>query len=75
MPRIDGDIDTTGKGLRTIAPGLSRGLRLPGETTDDDDLLSFEGFKASKTDDEMVRLYITFFPVHHVCLGNCGRST
>ena len=67
MPRIDGAISTAGKGLRTIAPGLSRGLRLPGETTEDEDLLTFEGFKTSKIGDEMVRLYITFFfPVHHV---------
>jgi len=67
VPRIDGDISTTGRGLRTIAPGLSRGLRLPGETTEDDDLLDLEGLKSLKFGDEMVCLYIILFSlVYHV---------
>ena len=35
------DLDETAKGLKTIAPGLSRGLRLPGDETESgEDLLS-----------------------------------
>ena len=30
------------KGLRTVPPGFSRGLRLPGEISDDDDLLAID---------------------------------
>jgi hypothetical protein len=35
------------KGLRTVAPGLSRGLRLPGEYAEDD-VAAWEGLEAAE---------------------------
>lgn len=34
---------TVSKGLRTVPPGFSRGLRLPGEVNDDHELLAIDG--------------------------------
>ncbi|KAF9245735.1 ATP-dependent RNA helicase [Melanogaster broomeanus] len=38
----NGVIENYGKGLRTIPPGFSRGLRLPGEESEDEDLTTLE---------------------------------
>lgn len=42
-PPLDGINQRDRKGLRTIPPSFSRGLRLPGEAGDDEALLSIEG--------------------------------
>ncbi|KAF8079036.1 antiviral helicase [Lyophyllum atratum] len=36
------------RGLRTIPPGLSRGLRLPGEEIEDDDLMALEDLEGAR---------------------------
>ncbi|RDB28581.1 hypothetical protein Hypma_015957 [Hypsizygus marmoreus] len=41
------------KGLRTIAPGLRRGLRLPGEETEDDDLIALDDLQVSRLPDDV----------------------
>ena len=41
-PPLDGVNQRDRKGLRTIPPGFSRGLRLPGEAGDDEALVSIE---------------------------------
>ena len=41
---------SVGKGLRTVPPGFSRGLRLPGEISDDHDLLVIDGESAKTLD-------------------------
>lgn len=47
VPNLEGAV-TGGKGLRTIAPGLSRGLRLPGEEAEDDMVEMLDGFQVSE---------------------------
>ncbi|PBK76603.1 antiviral helicase [Armillaria solidipes] len=42
------DLDTRKKGLRTVPPGFSRGLRLPGEELDDDALLALDELTPTK---------------------------
>ncbi|KAK0199046.1 antiviral helicase [Armillaria mellea] len=43
------DLDTSKKGLRTVPPGFSRGLRLPGEELDDDALLALDELIPTKS--------------------------
>ncbi|KAG6911376.1 hypothetical protein DXG01_001047 [Tephrocybe rancida] len=40
--------DKGARGLRTIPPGLSRGLRLPGEEIEDEDLIALNDLEASR---------------------------
>ena len=42
------------KGLRTIAPGLSRGLRFPGEEMEDEDLIALDDLAGSQLEHAMV---------------------
>jgi antiviral helicase SKI2 len=46
--REDENGEVEAKGLRVIAPGLSRGLRLPGEDTEDDTLKELDGLTSTK---------------------------
>jgi antiviral helicase SKI2 len=41
-------INDNKKGLRTVPPGLSRGLCLPGDEAEDDDHLSLDEFSVTK---------------------------
>jgi hypothetical protein len=41
-------LDNVPKGLRTVPPGLSRGLRLPGEEIEDDLLVELDEISSSK---------------------------
>ncbi|KAG5639554.1 hypothetical protein H0H81_012225 [Sphagnurus paluster] len=53
-PLVNSNPNTTGpstKGLRTIPPGLTRGLRLPGEEIDDEDLIALDDLQDSKLKD------------------------
>jgi antiviral helicase SKI2 len=45
------------KGLRTIPPGFSRGLRLPGDETDDDGLLSLDTISVTKSSETVPSAY------------------
>ena len=40
------------KGLRTVPPGFSRGLRLPGEISDDHELLAIDSESPETLDEE-----------------------
>ncbi|KAG6851342.1 hypothetical protein H0H93_005740 [Arthromyces matolae] len=42
------------KGLRTIAPGLSRGLRLPGDEIDDEELLALDNVTGPQSPDREI---------------------
>ena len=42
------------KGLRTVAPGLSRGLRLPGDAAEDEDILALENIRNGENVDQPV---------------------
>jgi antiviral helicase SKI2 len=55
----NGDLSVA-KGLRTVAPGLSRGLRLPGESVDDDELMALEELQGSNHLDDAVSLLHIF---------------
>jgi hypothetical protein len=60
--RDPGGVDayiTGEKGLRTVAPGLSRGLRLPGETLDDD-FVDVADYAGQTTTISNVSCYRTF---------------
>ncbi len=54
------DLDTSKKGLRTVPPGFSRGLRLPGEELDDDALLALDELTPTKpsADEDSTVFYI-----------------
>lgn len=43
------------KGLRTVPPGLSRGLRLPGEEFEDNELAALDDLQKSRQTEELVR--------------------
>lgn len=54
------------KGLRTIPPGFARGLRLPGDDEDEDDLLSLDDLQiqGSKPTEDMVHLSKGFLTLY-----------
>lgn len=46
VPDLDGLVKGE-KGLRTIPPGFTRGLRLPGDEVDDETVAVLDGFQAN----------------------------
>lgn len=56
--------DAPKKGLRTIPPGFTRGLRLPDDEVEDDSLVSLDEIERpvdSQVDDTVLALWIMFF--------------
>ncbi|THV06548.1 ATP-dependent RNA helicase [Dendrothele bispora CBS 962.96] len=47
-PALSFNLDTGRKGLRTVPPGFSRGLRLPGEDSEDADILALDDVRAPR---------------------------
>lgn len=58
--------DSKPKGLRTIPPGFARGLRLPGDDEDEEDLLSLDDLQIQgpKPTEDMVRLFKDFLTLY-----------
>ncbi|KAG6811569.1 hypothetical protein H0H92_006818 [Tricholoma furcatifolium] len=53
-PLVTSPVDGRGaKGLRTIAPGLSRGLRLPGDEVEDKDLIALDDLEEPKLQNDL----------------------
>ena len=46
--------DLPHQGLKTVPPGFSRGLRLPGDETDETDFLVFDGISDKEREDQKV---------------------
>lgn len=77
LDRKKADANET-KGLKTIPPGFSRGLRLPGDPVEDEDLVTIEGDETSLTDGAENEVSLALYIISRLltALGLCdGRSS